>query len=56
MMSETLEPMHGYHRGSQQFANQLLAQAKEQGVELIGPDGLLNQVTQERETRSSRAR
>jgi putative transposase len=29
----------------QQLAQQLLAQAKEQGVELVGPDGLLNQLT-----------
>src|SRR5690242_7442422 len=29
----------------QQLAEQLLTQAKEQGVELIGPGGLLNQLT-----------
>ena len=29
----------------QQLAEQLLAQAKEQGVDLVGPDGLLNQLT-----------
>jgi putative transposase len=29
----------------QQLAEQLLAQAREQGVELVGPDGLLNQLT-----------
>ena len=29
----------------QQLAEQLLAQAKAQGVDLIGPDGLLNQIT-----------
>ncbi len=29
----------------EQLAQQLLAQAKEQGVELVGPDGLLNQLT-----------
>ena len=28
-----------------QLAEQLLAQAKEQGVELAGPNGLLNQLT-----------
>ena len=27
-----------------QLAEQLLAQAKEQGVELVGPNGLLNQL------------
>ena len=29
----------------QELAERLLAQAKEQGVELVGPDGLLNQLT-----------
>lgn len=29
----------------QELAEQLLAQAKESGVELVGPDGLLNQLT-----------
>jgi transposase-like protein len=29
----------------QQLAEQLLAQAKEQGVDLVGPKGLLNQLT-----------
>ena len=29
----------------QQLAEQLLAQAKEQGVELVGPGGLMNQLT-----------
>ena len=29
----------------QQLAEQLLAQAKEQGVDLVGPNGLLNQLT-----------
>ena len=29
----------------ERLAQQLLAQAKEQGVELVGPDGLLNQLT-----------
>jgi putative transposase len=28
-----------------QLAEQLLAQVKEQGVELVGPNGLLNQLT-----------
>ena len=31
----------------QEFAEQLLAQAKAQGVELIGPNGLLNQLTKQ---------
>jgi transposase-like protein len=29
----------------QRLAEQLLAQAKERGVDLVGPDGLLNQLT-----------
>jgi len=29
----------------QQLAAQLLAQAKAQGVDLVGPDGLLNRLT-----------
>ena len=29
----------------ERLAKQLLAQAEEQGVELVGPDGLLNQLT-----------
>ncbi|CAN5646442.1 hypothetical protein BH09ACT7_BH09ACT7_60550 [soil metagenome] len=43
-MSETLDPVATelHHR---QLAEQLLAQAKEQGVELFGPNGLLNQLT-----------
>ena len=31
--------------GAKQVAEQLLAQAKAQGMELVGPDGLLNQLT-----------
>ena len=43
-MSETLDAMATVV-DQQQLAEQLLAQAKEQGVELIGPNGLLNQLT-----------
>jgi putative transposase len=43
-MSETLEPM-ATELDQRLLAEQLLAQAKEQGVDLIGPDGLLNQLT-----------
>jgi transposase-like protein len=43
-MSETLEPMAN-EVDQKQLAEQLLAQAKEQGVDLIGPNGLLNQLT-----------
>ena len=43
-MSETLDPMV-IDLDQRQLAEQLLAQAKEQGVELVGPHGLLNQLT-----------
>ena len=43
-MSETLESM-AIDVDQRQLAEQLLAQAKEHGVELIGPNGLLNQLT-----------
>lgn len=42
-MSETLDPMAAVV-DQQQGAEQLLAQPQEQGVHLIGPNGLLNQV------------
>ena len=29
----------------QELAQQLLAQAREQGIDLVGPDGLLNRLT-----------
>jgi putative transposase len=43
-MTETLEPVTD-EVDQQQLAEQLLAQAKEQGVDLVGPNGLLNQLT-----------
>src|SRR6185437_6775896 len=43
-MSETLDPVVT-ELDQRQLAEQLLAQAKEQGVDLVGPDGLLNQLT-----------
>src|SRR5215211_2416564 len=43
-MSETLDPV-ATEVDQRQLAEQLLAQAKEQGVELMGPHGLLNQLT-----------
>mgnify|MGYP000336023935 CR=1 FL=1 len=43
-MSETLESM-AIDVDHKKLAEQLLAQAKEQGVELVGPNGLLNQLT-----------
>ena len=49
MMTETVEPVTEQQADEpvdqQQLAEQLLAQAKEQGVDLVGPDGLLNQLT-----------
>jgi putative transposase len=43
-MSETLDPVE-IDVDQKQLAEQLLAQAKEHGVELMGPNGLLNQLT-----------
>ena len=43
-MSETLDPV-AMKLDQRQLAEPLLAQAKEQGVELVGPNGLLNQLT-----------
>ena len=43
-MSETLESV-AIDVDHKQLAEQLLAQVKEQGVELVGPNGLLNQLT-----------
>lgn len=43
-MTETLPPL-GDEVDPQQLAEQLLAQAKAQGVDLVGPDGLLNRLT-----------
>lgn len=42
-MTETLDPMAA-EVDQKQLAEQLLAQAKEHGVELMGPNGLLNQL------------
>src|SRR3954470_17322595 len=43
-MSETLDSV-ATELDQRQLAEQLLAQAKEQGVELVGPNGLLNELT-----------
>jgi putative transposase len=45
-MSETLVPM-ATELDHRQLAEQLLAQAKKQGVELVGPNGLLNELTKD---------
>lgn len=42
---EMIDPVSGEIIDQQQLAERLLAQAKEQGVDLVGPDGLLNQLT-----------
>ncbi|KXF55183.1 transposase [Rhodococcus sp. SC4] len=44
-MTETLEPMDQSKIDHQELAQQLIAQAKAEGVELVGPNGLLNQLT-----------
>ena len=43
-MSGTMDPM-ATEVDQQELAQQLLAQAREQGIELVGPDGLLNRLT-----------
>jgi putative transposase len=43
-MSEPVDPVVT-ELDQRQLAEQLLAQAKEQGAELVGPNGLLNQLT-----------
>ncbi|GAA3853169.1 IS256 family transposase [Amycolatopsis tucumanensis] len=42
---EMLDPVSGESIDQRQLAEQLLAQAKEQGVDLVCPDGLLNRLT-----------
>ncbi len=42
---EMIDPVSGESIDQRQLAEQLLAQAKEQGVDLVGPDGLLNRLT-----------
>jgi putative transposase len=43
-MSGTIDPT-ATEVDQQELAQQLLAQAQEQGIELVGPDGLLNRLT-----------
>jgi transposase-like protein len=43
-MTETLGPVTD-EVDQQQLAERLLAQAREQGVDLVGPGGLLNRLT-----------
>jgi len=45
-MSETLEAVANKDAAeTKKLAEQLLAQAKEQGIDLVGPGGLLNELT-----------
>jgi hypothetical protein len=44
-LAEKIEPMTGTIVDQNELAEQLLQQAKEQNIELVGPDGLLNQLT-----------
>ncbi|MEU1430720.1 IS256 family transposase, partial [Nocardia sp. NPDC005746] len=44
-MSETLAAVTNDAVDTKKLAEQLLAQAKEQGIDLVGPGGLLNQLT-----------
>lgn len=43
-MSDTMDPM-ATDVDQQELAQQFLAQAREQGIDLVGPDGLLNRLT-----------
>lgn len=43
--TEMIDPATGELIDEQQLAEQLLKQAKEQGIDLLGPDGLLNGLT-----------
>lgn len=42
---EMIDPVTGEIVDERQFAEQLLKEAKEQGVDLVGPDGVLNGLT-----------
>lgn len=46
-MTETLEPVGNETGNTQGLARQLLEQAQAEGVELTGPNGLLNQLTRD---------
>ncbi len=43
--AEMIEPMSVDSIDQKELAEQLLEQAKEQGIELVGPGGLLGQLT-----------
>lgn len=44
-LGEMIEPMTTDIVDQKELAEQLLEQAKEQNIELVGPDGLLGQLT-----------
>ncbi len=44
-IAEMIDPVTGEILDTKELAEQLLRQAKEQGVELVGPGGLLNRLT-----------
>ena len=44
---EMIDPVTGEIIDEQQLAEQLLKQAKEQRVDLVGPDGVLNGLTKQ---------
>src|SRR5665647_3172532 len=46
-MTETIEPMALDDAEKKQFARQMVAQARESGVGLVGPDGLLAGLTKQ---------
>jgi hypothetical protein len=45
MTGTMIDPVTGAIIDQKELAERLLAQAKEQGVSLVGPDGLLDQLT-----------
>ena len=47
MEDEMIDPVTGEIIDQKDLAERLLAQAREQGVSLVGPGGLLNQLTKE---------
>jgi len=49
-MLETLDLVASTELDHRQLAEQLLAQAKEHGVDLVGPNGLLNLASDSRRT------
>ncbi|GAB4085062.1 hypothetical protein GCM10028784_16960 [Myceligenerans cantabricum] len=46
-MTEMIEPVTGDEDEKQALAQQLVAQAKAAGIDLVGPDGLLTGLTKQ---------